>query len=79
MFKLILRKTAKWLLIVALLSLLPVLVLRWTPAPGSMLMVERWINPVLHLTHVFTQENKVECDPCGHCFSRFVLSGKPRD
>ena len=27
MFKLILRKTAKWLLIVALLSLLPVLVL----------------------------------------------------
>ena len=44
MFKLILRKTAKWLLIVALLSLLPVLVLRWTPAPGSMLMVERWIS-----------------------------------
>ena len=31
MFKLILRKTAKWLLIVALLSLLPVLVLRWVP------------------------------------------------
>ncbi|HCP04445.1 MAG TPA: monofunctional biosynthetic peptidoglycan transglycosylase, partial [Pseudomonas sp.] len=44
MFKLILRKTAKWLLIVALLSLLPVLVLRWAPAPGSMLMVERWIS-----------------------------------
>ncbi|HCL39908.1 MAG TPA: monofunctional biosynthetic peptidoglycan transglycosylase, partial [Pseudomonas sp.] len=38
MFKLILRKIAKWLLIVAAVSLLPIVVLRWAPAPGSMLM-----------------------------------------
>lgn len=36
-----LRKLAKWILIALLLSLLPVLLLRWVPAPGSMLMVER--------------------------------------
>ncbi|MEH6567149.1 MAG: monofunctional biosynthetic peptidoglycan transglycosylase [Halopseudomonas sp.] len=43
MIKKIVRKAAKWLLILALLSLLPVIVLRWAPAPGSMLMAERWI------------------------------------
>lgn len=42
--KMILRKTAKWLLILLLLSLLPVLLFRWVPVPGSMLMVERWIE-----------------------------------
>jgi monofunctional biosynthetic peptidoglycan transglycosylase len=42
MIKKILRKTAKWLLILAFLSLLPIIILRWAPAPGSMLMVERW-------------------------------------
>lgn len=52
--KTILRKTAKWLLILLLLSLLPVVLLRWVPAPGSMLMLERWFDarqqqPELHL------------------------------
>lgn len=42
--KIILRKTTKWLLILLLLSLLPVVMLRWLPAPGSMLMAERWIE-----------------------------------
>ena len=42
MIKKILRKTAKWLLIIAVLSLLPIIILRWAPTPGSMLMVERW-------------------------------------
>lgn len=40
--KTLLRKTLKWLLILLLLSLLPVLLFRWVPVPGSMLMVERW-------------------------------------
>lgn len=44
MLKTILRKTAKWLLILLLISLLPVIVLRWAPAPGSMLMFERWLQ-----------------------------------
>ena len=44
MFKRILRKIAKWLLIAAAVSLLPIVVLRWAPAPGSMLMVERWVT-----------------------------------
>ena len=42
--KTIARKTFKWLLILILLSLLPILVLRWVPVPGSMLMVERWLE-----------------------------------
>ena len=42
MIKKILRKTTKWLLILAFLSLLPIIIFRWAPAPGSMLMVERW-------------------------------------
>ena len=42
--KTILRKTAKWLLIILLLSLLPVLLFRWVPVPGSMLMLERWVE-----------------------------------
>lgn len=40
----IVRKVTKWLLILLLLSLLPVILLRWVPAPGSMLMVERWFE-----------------------------------
>ena len=36
-----LRKLGKWVLVALLISLLPVLLLRWVPAPGSMLMVER--------------------------------------
>lgn len=36
-----LYKLVKWILIALLLSLLPVLLLRWVPAPASMLMVER--------------------------------------
>lgn len=42
--KTIVRKTAKWILILLLLSLLPVILLRWVPVPGSMLMVERWLQ-----------------------------------
>src|SRR5690554_5858894 len=42
--KTIARKTFKWLLILILLSLLPILVLRWVPVPGSMLMIERWME-----------------------------------
>lgn len=41
MLKTLLRKTAKYLLILMLLSLLPVLALRWMDPPGSMLMLER--------------------------------------
>src|SRR5690606_17306709 len=41
--KTIARKTFKWLLILILLSLLPNLVLRSVPAPGSMLTSERWM------------------------------------
>ena len=36
-----LRKLLKWTLIVLLISLLPVILFRWVPVPGSMLMVER--------------------------------------
>ena len=42
--KTFLRKLTKWLLILLLLSLLPVLLFRWVPVPGSMLMAERWIE-----------------------------------
>ena len=42
--KTILRKIAKWILILLLLSLLPVILFRWVPVPGSMLMVERWLE-----------------------------------
>ncbi len=42
--KTILRKTAKWLLILLVLSLLPVILFRWVPVPGSMLMAERWVE-----------------------------------
>ncbi|SDT05567.1 monofunctional biosynthetic peptidoglycan transglycosylase [Halopseudomonas xinjiangensis] len=42
MIKRILAKAAKWLLIVMALSLVPVIILRWVPTPGSMLMIERW-------------------------------------
>ena len=42
MLKKIVRITAKTVLFVALLSLVPVLIFRWVPAPGSMLMLERW-------------------------------------
>jgi len=41
--KTVLRKTAKWLLILLFISLLPVILFRWVPVPGSMLMVERWL------------------------------------
>lgn len=44
MLKTILLKTTKWLLILMALSLLPVLLLRWVPSPGSALMVERWLE-----------------------------------
>lgn len=50
-----LRKIAKWLLILLLFSLLPVVLLRWLPVPGSMLMIERWMqardNPQFELQH----------------------------
>ena len=56
--KTILRKIAKWILILLLLSLLPVVLLRWVPVPGSMLMVERWIeardDPQFELRHQWT-------------------------
>lgn len=42
--KTILRKIAKWSVILLLLSLLPVILLRWVPVPGSMLMMERWLE-----------------------------------
>lgn len=44
MLKKVLLKIAKWLLILMLVSLLPVIALRWIPSPGSALMVERWIE-----------------------------------
>ncbi|HDZ55598.1 MAG TPA: monofunctional biosynthetic peptidoglycan transglycosylase [Pseudomonas xinjiangensis] len=44
MLKKLLFKAAKWLLILMLLSLLPIIILRWVPSPGSMLMVERWFE-----------------------------------
>src|SRR5690606_5537784 len=42
--KTIARKTFKWLLILILLSLLPILVLRWVPVTGSMLKIDRWME-----------------------------------
>lgn len=36
-----LRTLLKWILIALLISLLPVILFRWVPVPGSMLMVER--------------------------------------
>lgn len=42
MIKRILAKSARWLLLLMALSLIPVIVLRWVPTPGSMLMIERW-------------------------------------
>lgn len=44
MIKRLLAKVAKWLLIVMALSLVPVIVLRWVPSPGSTLMLERWFE-----------------------------------
>jgi monofunctional biosynthetic peptidoglycan transglycosylase len=44
MFKTVLLKVTQWLLILMLISLLPVILLRWVPSPGSALMVERWIE-----------------------------------
>lgn len=38
------------------------------------MMSERWINPVLELHHVFDEQDKVLCEPCGYCFCKFVLS-----
>jgi hypothetical protein len=43
------------------------------------MMKERWIDPVIHLTYDFDKDTKIECPPCGHCFARLVLSGKPKD
>ena len=43
------------------------------------MMHERWINPVFHLTYEFEEEDKVSCPPCGYCFSKLVLSGKPKE
>ena len=40
------------------------------------MMHGRWINPPIHLKHEIDEKDKVHCPPCGHCFSRFVLSGK---
>ena len=40
------------------------------------MMQERWIKPPIHLKHEIHEKDKVYCPPCGHCFSRFVLSGK---
>lgn len=44
MLKRFLYQIARWLLILMALSLIPVIVLRWVPTPGSMLMVERWFE-----------------------------------
>lgn len=44
MLKKILLKTTKWLTIIMALSLIPVILLRWVPSPGSALMVERWVE-----------------------------------
>ncbi len=42
--KKVLGKTFKWLLILMFISILPVIAFRWVPLPGSMMMVERWIQ-----------------------------------
>lgn len=42
--KTILHKVTIWLLILLLISLLPVVLFRWVPVPGSMLMIERWME-----------------------------------
>ena len=42
------------------------------------MMRERWIEPVFKLSHQFDKENKVLCEPCGHCFATLVLKGKPK-
>lgn len=54
--KTVLRKAAKWLLILLLLSLLPVLLLRWVPVPGSMLMAERWLEARQHQPELRLQQ-----------------------
>ena len=61
--KTILRKTAKWLLILLLASLLPVILFRWVPVPGSMLMLERWLeargNPQFTLQQRWTPYREI--------------------
>lgn len=44
MLKKLLRTSARWLLYLMVLSLIPVILLRWIPSPGSTLMVERWLE-----------------------------------
>lgn len=44
MLKKLLLKTAKGLTVLMALSLIPVILLRWIPSPGSALMVERWFE-----------------------------------
>lgn len=44
MLRKLLRTTARWLLYLMVLSLIPVILLRWIPSPGSTLMVERWFE-----------------------------------
>lgn len=55
--KTILYKTAKWLLILLLVSLLPVLLFRWVPVPGSTVMVERWLES-RNDTQAFTLQHR---------------------
>ena len=38
------------------------------------MMAERWRKPIV-LTHEFTEDNKVKCDPCAWCFCKLVLGG----
>ena len=61
--KTILRKLTKWIFLLLLLSLLPVLLFRWVPVPGSMLMLERWLeersNPQWTLQHRWTPYERI--------------------
>ncbi len=61
--KTLLRKSLKWLLILLLFSLLPVILLRWVPVPGSMLMLERWLeargNPQFTLQQRWTPYREI--------------------
>ena len=41
-------------------------------ARENIMMKERWNAPI-ELTHVFDEDKKIEIDPCGWCFCRFVL------
>lgn len=53
--KTVLGKTVKWLLILLCLSVVPVVLFRWVPVPGSMIMVERWVQARMDGTPISLQ------------------------